>query len=116
MGRRQLLTLLPRALSPCPLRYTQDGSSAQQFIPGGPLMPRQHRMFSVFAAMVMGLCLIAPAIAQDQGKTPPASKKSVAMFKSGNAKITVWQWSPPGPGKHPGLVLLHGIDGLDGIN
>jgi dienelactone hydrolase len=42
----------------------------------------------------------------------PAVKKSVSDFRHGEHRITVWRYEPKAKGKHPALVMLHGLDCL----
>ena len=41
----------------------------------------------------------------------PKNRKP-AHFNFGGKKIAIETFAPPGNGKHPALVLLHGVDGL----
>jgi dienelactone hydrolase len=41
-----------------------------------------------------------------------ACRTSTGEFKSGDAAITVEQFAPLQPGKYPGVVILHGYEGL----
>ena len=41
-----------------------------------------------------------------------SEKQEPSHFNSGGKKIAIETFAPPGNGKHPALVLLHGVDGL----
>ncbi len=66
---------------------------------------------------VLTLVCATPGAAQDKPK-PIEPVKSVKSFQSGQDRITVWEWAPPAQKgkKYPGVVLLHGIDGLQFVD
>jgi dienelactone hydrolase len=69
--------------------------------------------------------LVAAALAVIATLTPASAPAGFSLYKadetkttftSGGQKIEVWQFTPKeGTGPFPGVVLLHGIDGLDDL-
>src|SRR5262245_4981893 len=72
----------------------------------------------------LGLVLLGPAVlslaflafSADRGEagllSPGNIKKSVSTFVHGDHRITVWRYEPKAKGRHPALVMLHGLDCL----
>jgi len=62
------------------------------------------------------LSLALLAFSADRGEAglfcSPAIKKTVSTFAHGDHRITVWRYEPKATGKHPALVMLHGLDCL----
>jgi carboxymethylenebutenolidase len=49
--------------------------------------------------------------ADDAPKADPSAKEIPDQFKSGEATINVLRFEPPGKGKRPAVIMLHGADG-----
>lgn len=64
-------------------------------------------------ALTLGLTFAGPAPAQFGG-TP--TKKTVSTFTSGGQKIGLWTYEPKAVGKYPAVVMLHGIEALEGLD
>jgi dienelactone hydrolase len=64
---------------------------------------------AAFAALVV---LVSAAVAEP-AKTDGKPKVETDAFPSGGECIAVEYCAPTKPGKHPALVLLHAVDGLD---
>jgi carboxymethylenebutenolidase len=67
--------------------------------------------FLAVAALALTLAVGGSARAQ----FGPDAKKTVGSFESGGQKVTLWTYEPKAPGKYPAVVLLHGIEGLEGL-
>ena len=72
-----------------------------------------------FGQLLLGpaaLSLALLAFSADRGEAglfgSPAIKKTVSTFAHGDHRITVWRYEPKAKGKHPALVMLHGLDCL----
>jgi dienelactone hydrolase len=76
---------------------------------------RGHRAATALVALAALALLGAPAFA-DGDKASPEPKSEVQHFRSGCKKIKVECFSPAAAGKHPALILLPAVDGIDGDN
>ena len=64
------------------------------------------------AALAALVLLVAPAFAEPE-KEGGKPKVETATFKSGGKSVAVEYSKPTKPGKHPAVVLLHAVDGID---
>lgn len=62
---------------------------------------------------ILASCASRSSAQEAKAKVKP---KSADTFDSGGQKINLWRYEPDAPGKHPAILLLHGIDGVTGIN
>jgi dienelactone hydrolase len=64
--------------------------------------------------VALGLALLA--FSAERGEAglfgTPSVKKTVTAFTHGEHRITVWRYEPKAKGRHPALVMLHGLDCL----
>jgi carboxymethylenebutenolidase len=71
-----------------------------------------HRAtFLAGVALTLSLTFPGTAPAQLLGD----AKKTVGTFESGGQKVTLWTYEPKKAGTYPAVVLLHGIEGLEGL-
>jgi dienelactone hydrolase len=72
-----------------------------------------------FGRVLLGsaaLSLALLAFSADRGEagilSSPTVKKTVSTFTHGDHRITVWRYEPKVKGRHPALVMLHGLECL----
>jgi dienelactone hydrolase len=67
---------------------------------------------------VLVLLLAGLACCAGPGVGPASAAEKVIHFQHGGHKIEVWQFEPNAPVKAPlpGILVLHGIEGLEGFN
>jgi carboxymethylenebutenolidase len=85
--------------------------------PPGPCRPRGVRgewtCGRAFAALALLALLGTPALAEPV-KADTEAKPEVRHFTSGGKEIAAEYFAPAGGGKHPVLVALHAVDGVQG--
>lgn len=72
-----------------------------------------YQAAALCGALTLALAFTEPATAQSK---TPASTKTVTTFASAGQNVGVWIYEPTKAGKHPALVLLHGVEGLGGLD
>jgi len=73
-----------------------------------------RRMVLFCMAALLSFTLVGTASAQFGGGVP--TKKTVTTFASSGQNIGLWTYEPTKPGKYPLVILLHGVEGLEGLD
>lgn len=80
-----------------------------------PSNPHRPFDYAPLGAAALSLALSLGWAGPGEGSflLPSSVKKSTSTFESGGHRITVWGYEPKAKGKHPALVMLHGLECLD---
>jgi dienelactone hydrolase len=76
------------------------------------LFHRQAAMSCATLALTLAFTQAAPA----QSGKAPTNTKTVTTFASNGQNVGLWLYEPTKPGPHPALILLHGVEGLGGVD
>src|SRR5262245_46852121 len=79
----------------------------------GDLTRKSRWAWSRGLSFLAAFALVAAAVVARAEGPGDGPKAETAEFRSGDKAIKVESYLPPGEGKHPALVLLHGVDALD---